>query len=42
MRMACKLRNKGVRGDLSRGVLTGTLWWHPRPGVLGTYPTRGT
>ena len=44
MRMARKLRipEQGVRGDLSRGVLTGTLWWHPRPGVLGTYPTRGT
>ena len=28
--------------NLSRGILTGTLWWHPRPGVLGTYPTRGT
>ena len=38
MRMARKLRNK-VRGDLSRGVLTGTLRWHPS--VLGTYPTRG-
>ena len=42
MRMARKLRKQGVRGDLSRGVLTGTLWWHPRPGVWGTYPTRGT
>ena len=37
-----QIAEQGVRGDLSRGILTGTLWWHPRPGVLGTYPTRGT
>ena len=42
MRMARKLQNKGVRGDLSRRVLTGTPRWGPGPGVLGTYPTRGT
>ena len=37
-----QIAEQGVRGDLSRGVLTGTLRWGPGPGVLGTYPTRGT
>ena len=27
MRMARKLQNKGVRGDMFRGILTGTLRW---------------
>ena len=42
MRMARKLRTKGVRGDLPRGVLTRTLRWGPGPAVLGTYPNRRT
>ena len=42
MRMARKLRNKGFEVTCPGGVLTGTLRWHPGPGVLGTYPTRGT
>ena len=37
-----QVAEQGVRGDLSRGVLTGTLRWGPGPGVLDTYPTRGT
>ena len=42
MRMARKLRNKGFEVTCPASVLTGTLRWHPRPGVLGTFPTRGT
>ena len=41
MRMARKLRNKNFEVTC-RGVLTGMLRSGPGPGVLGTYPTRGT
>ena len=37
-----QMAEQGVQGDLSRGVLTGTLRWGPGPGVLGTSPTRET
>ena len=42
MRMARKLRNKGFEVTCPAEFPTGTLRWRPRPGVLGTYPTRGT
>ena len=37
-----QIAEQGVPGDLSCGVLTGTLRCGPGPGVLCTYPTRGT
>ena len=42
MEIGPQIAEQGIRGDLSRGVLTGTLRWGQGPGVLGTYPTRGT
>ena len=42
VRMAPKLLKEGVRSDLARRVLTGTLWGIYSPGVRGTYPSWGT